>query len=491
MARHALKTLILAFILLARQVHAQNGEKTWQGFLDVGPVAFRVALTLEVDASGAVTAGSFNNIDDGIYDAPLRHLVEKSGRVYADLDSGEKLMFELKKGEIQGSYTQASGSFQNAGAVSSFRLKRGGDFLVPRLSAGGSPETIYAYHRPQTLGDGWASGDWQKAGLDLKPLQEGLQKIVDGTYPHIHSVQVAYRGRLVLDEYFYGYGPADFHPLQSETKSVFSILVGIANDQRRLGLEEKLYDFFPEFRNQPGWTDNKNRITVRDLLTMTSGFACNDWTASLACSWAMVHSSDWLSFILGEPVDAEPGSRFRYCGACLLPLSAILEKRSGLSVPDFAQQYLWDPLGIKRVKWFSGPQGVIPVSFGLQMRPRDFLKLGVLYLDQGLWKGKRVLSEDWIAQSTGPQIPKSQTNGKNDYGYLWWERDVPVSGGSVRVFFAWGVGGQYLFVAPSLQMVCLVTGGNYKDSRLGANSFKLFQENLLAAAWGPNHPDQK
>ena len=457
----------------------------------MGRVSFRVALTFQTDASGAVTAGSFNNIDDGIYGAPLRHLSEKSGKFYADLDSGEKLKFEFKKGILQGRYTQASGSFQNSGVVSSFHLKPGGDFLLPRLSADGSPQTLYVYHQPQTLGDGWATGDWEKAGLDFKPLREGLQKVANGTYPHIHSVQVVYRGHLVLDEYFYGYDPADFHPLQSETKSVFSTLVGIANDQGRLQIDEKLYDFFPEFRNQPAWTDNKNQITIRDLLTMTSGFACDDWTAPLACSWAMVHSSDWLSFILAEPVDVEPGSRFRYCGACLLPLSALLEKRSGLSVPDFAQKYLWDPLGIKRAKWFLGPQGVIPVSFGLQMRPRDFLKLGVLYLDQGVWKGKRVISEDWIHQSTSLQIPKSQTNGKNDYGYLWWERDVPTRQGMTRVFFAWGVGGQYLFVVPSLQMVCLVTGGNYKDSRQGANSFKLFQENLLAAAWGPNHPDQK
>jgi CubicO group peptidase (beta-lactamase class C family) len=175
-----------------------------------------------------------------------------------------------------------------------------------------------------------------------------------------------------------------------------------------------------------------------------------------------------------------------------LPLSVLLEKRSGLTLPDFAQKYLWNPLGIKTVNWFLGPGGVVPASFGLQMRPRDLLKLGSLYLNRGLWKGARILSEDWIDESTRVQIPKAQTNGKNDYGYLWWERDVPApgGGGSVRVFFAWGVGGQYLFVVPSLQMICLVTGGNYKDSRLGANSFKLFQENLLAAALGP-HPLSK
>jgi CubicO group peptidase (beta-lactamase class C family) len=490
MARTYFLLFLFTFIFFTQQSHAQIGEATWQGYLDVGRVSFRVALTLQTDASGAVTAGSFNNIDDGIYDAPLRQLSEKSGQLYADLDSGEKLELEFKNGVVQGRYTQASGSFQNPGVVSAFHLKRGDDFLVPKLSADGVPQTLYVYLPPQVLHDGWKTEDWRKAGLDLKPLQEGLQKVLEGTYPHIHSVQVVYRDKLVLDEYFYGYGPEDFHPLQSETKSVFSALVGIAGDQGRLGLDEKLYDFFPEFKNQPGWSDNKNQITLRNILTMTSGLACDDWKDASVCSWAMVHSSDWLSFVLAEPVDVEPGSRFRYCGACLLPLSAILEKRSGLSVPDFAQKYLWDPLGIKRVKWFSGPQGVIPVSFGLQMRPRDFLKLGVLYLDQGVWKGRKVISPDWIAQSTSLQIPKSQTNGKNDYGYLWWEREMPVRGEMVRVFFAWGVGGQYLCVVPSLQLVCLVSGGNYKDGRLGANSFKLFQENLLAAV-DPNHSDGK
>jgi CubicO group peptidase (beta-lactamase class C family) len=469
------KTLLFTFIFLAQQASAQDWAGTWQGDLNVGAISFRVAMVLKEDASGAVTAGAFNNIDDGIYDAPLQHLSIHDGKLNADLDSGEKFTLQLGSGFLQGQYLQAKGSFQNAGVLSSFRLRRGGDYLAPRA------DSTYVYQRPPKLKDGWATGDWAQAGLDMRPLQAGLQKVTDGTYPHIHSVQVVYRGRLLLDEYFYGYGPDDLHPLQSETKSVFSILFGIAADQGRVGLDEKLYDFFPEFRQEPGWSDQKNKITLRDLMTMSSGFACDDWKDPLACSWAMVHSADWLDFSLREALDQAPGTRFIYCGACLLPLSVIVERRSGLALPDFAREYLWDPLGIQQARWFEGPQGVVPVSFGLQMRPRDLLKLGFLYLNHGQWKGRRVLSEDWIERSSALQVPKIQTNGKNDYGYLWWEREVPTARGPVKVLFAWGVGGQYLFVAPSLNLVCVITGGNYKDSRLGANSFKLFQENLLAA----------
>jgi CubicO group peptidase (beta-lactamase class C family) len=104
-----------------------------------------------------------------------------------------------------------------------------------------------------------------------------------------------------------------------------------------------------------------------------------------------------------------------------------------------------------------------------------------LYLNHGKWKGRSIVSEQWIQQSTAPKVSKNKTHRPYDYGYLWWEKDIPYQARVVRMFFAWGVGGQYLFVVPSLDLVCVVTGGNYKDSRLGYNSFHLFQDYVVTA----------
>ncbi|MGH7739023.1 MAG: serine hydrolase domain-containing protein [bacterium] len=453
----------------------------WQGSLNVGSISFRIALVLKQAASGAVTAGTFNNIDDGIYDQPLERLSFQKGELSADLAGGEAIQLRLKNGGLQGRYRQSNGSFQTPGVFSHLRLVRGNSYLIPRPAKAGQSRTLYRYRKPRALEEGWETEDWAKAGLDLKTLRIGMRKVLDESYPHIHSVQAAYRDKLVLDEYFYGYGPEDLHPLQSETKSVFSALMGIARDQGRIQTDDKIYDFFPGFRQGPYWTSPKDQITVRDLLTMTSGFACDDWKDARACSWAMTRSSDWLAFALDESLQYPPGSHFAYCGACLVPLSVALQARSGLAVPNFARKFLFDPLGIGRVQWFTGPGGVVPVSFGLQMRPRDLLKVGELYLEQGQWKGRKILSEDWIRQSTRVQIHLAPSRSKNDYGYLWWERPMAFHDTTVEVFFAWGVGGQYLFVVPALNLTCVITAGNYKDSRLGADSLKLFQENILGA----------
>ena len=170
--------------------------------------------------------------------------------------------------------------------MSPIKLSRGMDFLVPRMSPDGKVQILYSYLAPSKKSDDWEVGDLKGIRSDL--LSVGLQKAVDGTFPHIHGVVIARGGKLLVDEYFYGYGSEDEHPLHSVTKSVFSILVGIATGQGLLKPEESLYDHFPEYRNRPGWKAAKDKVTLRTLLTMTSGFACDDWKNSTACSWSMV-----------------------------------------------------------------------------------------------------------------------------------------------------------------------------------------------------------
>lgn len=465
-------------------------EGEWHGLLDVGLVKFRVALEMEAPRQGKIQ-GRFNNIDDGIYDQPFRGVGAPDGSFRFELPTGEKLELHLRQstGRLEGTYTQAGGSFQTAGRISRLTLKRGKGFLVPRLGPDGRRLRRYAYRPPPDLSEGWAPGDLARSKADFGKIREGLQKVTEGTFPHIHGVLIVSGGKLLLDEYFYGYGPAEEHPIQSATKSVFSVLAGIAVDQGLIRLDDRLYDFFPSDGPQKGWQPEKEGITLRSLLTMTSGFACDDWKDSQSCSWAMIASPDWLHFCLSEPMDHKPGVHFAYCGACLTPFSELLSRQSGMSLPAFARKFLFDPLGIRRADWMVAPSGgpsaagpgLTPVSFGLSLRPRDLAKVGYLYLKKGNWRGKQIVSEKWVEESTSPQVSANRIGGKADYGFLWWERVMAVQGRPVRMFYAWGVGGQYLFVVPDLDLVCVVTGGNYKDGKLGANAFRLFQDYLLPA----------
>jgi CubicO group peptidase (beta-lactamase class C family) len=306
-------------------------------------------------------------------------------------------------------------------------------------------------------------------------MEQVVRHILSRKFPHIHGLLVLKNDRLVLEEYFYGYGPQDPHPVQSVTKSVFSLLFGIAEGQGLLGRSKKLFDYYPASPGKGGWDPRKDQITLENLLTMTSGLGCDDTKDSDSCSWAMVSSSDWLNFSLSLPIREAPGTHFAYCGACLTPLGALLEDKSGLKLPQYAQKYLLGPLGIQAPLWWEGPGNTHSPAFGLALTPREMAKIGCLVLDKGKWKGRQVVPEDWILKSTFIQVPARKTGKEAGYGYLWWVREAPWHGKKLRVLDAWGVGGQHIFIVPGLNLVCVLTGGNYKEGGLN-HSFEVLRE---------------
>lgn len=478
--------LIFFFVFFPTLILAKGLEGTWQGILDVGLVKFRVALVIQKDRRGNLKA-LFNNIDDGLYNVPVTILSPKPEFFKARFKFGQALILELYPGNhhLVGTYYQTTGNFEEDGDTSPITLIQGHSYLVPRLDAGGQTVTGYQYRPPREGTPDWKYGGLPAGGVSL--VETGICKILNGTFPHIHGIVAARGNQLLLDETFYGYGALDPHPVQSITKSVFSLLFGIAQDKGLVQTREKLYDFFPAYRTRKTWDPRKGQVTLGHLLSMTSGFDCSDWDDAQACSWGMVHSGDWLNFALSKPLAQEPGTHFAYCGACLLPLSVILEKAGGLTVPAFAQKVLFDPLQIHSAHWVkahSGGTTVVPMSFGLSMAPRDLAKIGLLVLDKGKWDGKRIVPEDWIKESTSVKVPRDQTNHKYDYGYLWWETEFRVGSRNVKTVMGWGVGGNYLFIVPDLDLVCVVTGGNYNDSQAGKCSLELFQNYILPAFCG-------
>lgn len=252
------------------------------------------------------------------------------------------------------------------------------------------------------------------------------------------------------------------HDIYSVTKSVLSALIGIAIDK---GLIESVHvpiaHYFPELK-RPGVDVRKIDITVLHLLTMTAGIR---WTSNKE----MQSSKHWVRYILERPMEQEPGSAMNYCCGYSHLLSAIISKTCGMNASAFAQKYLFGPLDIKDYRWPSDAQGISNGGFGLAMQTTDMLKIGYLYLNNGRWFSKQVLTENWVKDSTTARL--------HSYACHWWVSDVE-QGDAPKVYYAQGYGGNNIIVVPDYQLITVFTGTNFEDS---SRPFRLFKDFLLPA----------
>ncbi len=302
----------------------------------------------------------------------------------------------------------------------------------------------------------WPAHDWrtstpEEQGLDSAQILAMLQEIQDKNLS-MHSLLIIRHGYLVTEVYFPPYQREFKHPLFSMTKSVTSALVGKALQEGRLkDIQQKVLEFFPDIAREVSDPRVKD-LTLEHLLTMSAGFNTNtmpDLSSKFAADGTIEHILTYDSIL------AKPGTSFYYDSGLPHLLSAIIQKTTGLTLEQYAQQKLFEPLGIANTGWAADPQGVTIGSTGLRLRPADLAKLGYLYLQHGQWNGTQVLPEEWVTASTRKHI---ETQGlmnaaENDgYGYLWW---IDNWGG----YSMHGFGGQYLFVLPAQDMVVVFTAG--------------------------------
>jgi CubicO group peptidase (beta-lactamase class C family) len=304
--------------------------------------------------------------------------------------------------------------------------------------------------------DGWPVATPEQAGFDSARLAEALLEIRRRDLA-IHSLLLVRDGQAVLDATFYPYDGATPHDLASVTKSVTTTLLGIAVDQGTLRLDQTLLSFFPE-ATVANRDARKERITLADLASMRSGFDCPGppTDPDEPTLQAMFASPDWVQFALDLPMVAEPGTTYSYCSPATHLLSAVLTRATGMSTLEFARRNLFEPLGIREALWPEDPQGVTRGWGDLFLYPSDAAKLGQLWLDQGVWEGKQVVSEEWVREAV--QV-RAVLPGDEDYGYGWWiARDSAVGG----QFAAEGRGGQRVIVLPALNIVIVITGGGFE-----------------------------
>ena len=260
-------------------------------------------------------------------------------------------------------------------------------------------------------------------------------------------------GYIVTDAYFEPFTQGSVHDTASVTKSFTATLVGIAIDEAYIeSVQQPVMDFFPE-RTVANVDANKEAMTVEDLLTMRSGFECINQPTEVTL-FQMMESPDWVQFTLDLPMAEEPGTRFVYCSSNVHLLSTIIRETTGMNALSFAQEHLFEPLGIFDVGWPSDPHGNNHGWGDLRMTPHDMAKLGHLYLHEGEWGGQQVLSPVWVTAATS--VPEDAS--VVDYGYLWWlVPEYP------DVYYANGRGGQRIFVLPDQDMVVVTTGGGGRD----------------------------
>jgi CubicO group peptidase (beta-lactamase class C family) len=287
-----------------------------------------------------------------------------------------------------------------------------------------------------------------------RPLDDIYKDAAD--MPLLTSLIVAQNGKVIREGYFHGLKAGQSVNVKSVSKSVLSAAIGIAIAEGRLKETDRISDILPAQFTGIG-DPVKRRLTVRDFITMTAGLE----STSFDNYGGWVNSRDWVRYALQRPFECAPGACMQYSTGNSHILSVVLAKKTGMSARAYMQQKLFAPLGIKLAGWARDPQGNDFGGNEMRFTPRDMLRIGELYRMNGRYNGRQVVPADWIRKSWG-EYATSPWNGHR-YGYMWWTRvSEGESAGTrerepVRVHFAWGYGGQFIFVVPAKQLVIVAT----------------------------------
>jgi CubicO group peptidase (beta-lactamase class C family) len=337
-------------------------------------------------------------------------------------------------------------------------------FYYPR----GRPNASYRYTPPAERADGWPVGALEDVGI----AREGVVHLVDSIAGapvdslgalRVHGLLIARHGRLVLEEYFHGESADRPHETRSASKTVLTVLLGAAMQAgAEVGPATAVY---PVMRpGGDGLDARKRALTLEHLLTMSSGYDCDDNGDDRPGNESTItdqeENPDWYGIILGLGMIRDPGAQAVYCSINPHLAGGVLSRTTGRWLPDLMYELVAQPLGMQGYHVPITPTGDAYLGGGWRFRPRDFMKLGQLYLNGGTWQGRRVLSEEWVQRSTAPRYSMGSSAR---YGYLWWLREYPYGGRTVQAYYMSGNGGQYVMVIPELDLVIAVFGGNYNE----------------------------
>jgi CubicO group peptidase (beta-lactamase class C family) len=351
-------------------------------------------------------------------------------------------------------------------AGGTFDFKRVDDAQQSHFRSRAGADRPYRYRPPEWRPDGWQVAHLEDVDMAVSPINELIQFIdtppdsVDA--PYIHAVLVARNGKLVVEEYFHGYTAEMPHDTRSASKTVTATLAGLAiQGGEPISVSSPVYEIMYD-GGLPGSMDSrKTRIQLKHLLTMTPGLACDDNDYDSPGGEYQMQSQtgqpDWWQYTLDLPGLHEPGEVVTYCSASPNLVYGVLQHASGRWLPQLYQTYFADPMQMGPYYMNLMPSGDAYGGGGLYVQGRDFLKLAQLYLDGGMWAGRRLLGDDWTREAVTPY--KEMFN--QGYGYGWWILELPYEGRTVEAFYAGGNGGQYSMGIPELGLAIVMFGANY------------------------------
>ena len=332
----------------------------------------------------------------------------------------------------------------------------------------------------------WLSASAQISGTAI-PETQGVPSrailewvdTVERDIDALHSFMLVRHGSIIAEGWWSPYQRDRPHMLYSLSKSFTATAVGLAAEEGKLKLDDTVASFFPD-RLPDSPSDNLTRMRVRDLLCMGTGNHDDTLGAVLNAP-----ASDWPRAFLAQPVQHAPGTFFRYNTGATYMLSAILQKATGQTLLDYLTPRLLTPLGIRGAAWETCPQGVNTGGYGLKVRTRDIAALGQLYLQNGVWEGKPLLTPSWVAQATSKQISNGATPDSDwtqGYGFQFWRCRN-------NAFRGDGAFGQYCIVMPEQDAVLAITGGLADMQRVLNTVWQILQPALNSPAPLPPDPD--
>jgi len=328
-------------------------------------------------------------------------------------------------------------------------------------------------------GINWAPATSREAGVDAAALELIYATMAEESHHDLKGIVVVRNARLVSEHYFNGDSAQSLHDIRSATKSVTSLLMGIAIAKGFVkAVDDPISSYLPGLPR-----DGKETITIRDLLNMRSGLdADDDDPASPGNENTLNESSDWIRTVYAVPMKRAPGSQYVYCSINAFLTGAIIENATHMPLDRFATLNLFEPLGIDKYSWEQVPQHRITGQGNFAITARDAATIGQLMLSDGVVNGRRVLNHDWIVNSLANQVAISDRDPYADfYGYMWYARRQPVGSATVEVHFASGNGGNKIYIVPSLHMIVSITSSAYGHGYGQRRSQEILLKILAAA----------
>jgi CubicO group peptidase (beta-lactamase class C family) len=356
-------------------------------------------------------------------------------------------------------------AFPYRGGTYDFRRDDDTSAFYPR----GKNPARYTYRPPLARDDGWPTGTLDEANIDRAGIERLVQLLIDAPMesaetPKVHALLIARHGKLVLEEYFHGEHRDKLHETRSAAKSVTAVLVGAAmHAGAPLELSTPVYEIMNGGTFPPDLEPRKRAMTLEHLLTMSSGYYCDDNDEKAPGNEEnmldQTDEPDYYHYTLRVPMATTPGEKAVYCSANPNLALGVMSRATGESPLDTFDRLVGRPMKIMHYAWDLDPAGHAYGGGGVQFLPRDFLKFGQLMLNGGTWQGRRILSREFAARASAPLYHL----GGIYYGYLWWSVDYPYKDRTVRAFFAGGAGGQSVIVIPELDLVIAGFGANYSS----------------------------